>query len=110
MIILGITDSFTSGAAIVIDGKVVSAVSEERLNRKKMCMGFPVLSINEVMQIAGIKPNDIDSVAVATEYLFWREEAIPFYDYFRENKGALRDLYLSLGGRMSLVAGNSRAA
>jgi predicted NodU family carbamoyl transferase len=31
MIVLVITDSITSGAAIVIDGRIVAAVSEERL-------------------------------------------------------------------------------
>jgi predicted NodU family carbamoyl transferase len=48
MIILGITDSITSGATLVADGKVLAAVSEERLNRQKMAMGFPEKSITEV--------------------------------------------------------------
>jgi carbamoyltransferase len=110
MIVLGITDSFTSGAAIVIDGKITAAVSEERLNRNKMCMGFPVMSIAEVIRVAGIKPYEIDSVAVATESLFWRDETIPYTDYFREEKGGIRDFYLSLGAQLSTVVGDSRAA
>ena len=62
MNILGITDSITSGAAVVSDGVVVAAVSEERLNRKKMSIGFPVQSIPEVLRIAGLRPDEIDAL------------------------------------------------
>ncbi len=110
MIILGITDSFTSGAAISIDGKVVAAVNEERLDRNKMSMGFPNRSIGEVMRIAGVDPSQIDRVAVATTNLFWRPDAEPYNDYFRESKGGMRDRFLSLGSAFSKVVGNSHAA
>jgi carbamoyltransferase len=110
MIILGITDSFTSGAAISIDGRVVAAVNEERLDRNKMSMGFPNLSIVEVMRIANIEPGDIDQVAVATSNLFWRPDAIPYSDYFRDKKGSFRDAFLSLGSAFSKVMGNVQGA
>ncbi|MCP4117312.1 MAG: carbamoyltransferase [Desulfobacteraceae bacterium] len=106
MIVLGISDSFTCGASVVIDGKVVAAVNEERLDRQKMSMGFPRLSIAEVIRLAGVRPDDIHVVAVATQNLFWRPEAVPYRDYFREEKGGLRDLYLSLGAAFSTVVGN----
>lgn len=86
MVILGITDSFTSGAAVVVDGRVVAAVNEERLDRNKMLMGFPRMSIAEVIRLAGIEPEDIDHVAMATVNLFWRENAEPYRDYYRESK------------------------
>jgi carbamoyltransferase len=70
MIILGITDSITAGAAVVEDGKVLAAVSEERLNRQKMAMGFPEKSISEVLRIASLEMKDIDHVVVATDHLF----------------------------------------
>lgn len=110
MIILGITDSFTSGATIVIDGKVVAAVNEERLDRNKMSMGFPNLSIAEVIRLAGVKASDIDQVAVATSNLFWRADAVPYSDYFRDPKGGLRDTFLSLGSTFARIAGNSTVA
>lgn len=112
MIILGVTDSFTSGAAIVIDGAVVAAVNEERLNRSKMCMGFPIHSIPEVLSLAGIDARDIDAVAVATNRLFWRPECEPFRDYFRDTRtrGGIRSRFLRLGGAFSTVAGNSQLA
>jgi predicted NodU family carbamoyl transferase len=110
MIILGVTDSFTSGAAISIDGRTVAAVNEERLDRNKMSMGFPNLSIAEVMRIAGIEAKDIDHVAVATSDLFWRPDAVPYSDYFRDSKGGLRDSFLSLGSTFSKIAGDSQVA
>ena len=110
MIILGITDSFTSGAAISVDGRIVAAVNEERLDRNKMSMGFPNLSITEVMRIAGVQASDIDQVAVATNHLFWRPEAVPYFDYFRDKKGGFRDMFLSLGSAFSRIMGNFQFA
>lgn len=110
MIVLGITDSITSGAAIVIDGRIVAAVSEERLNRQKMSMGFPGLSIAEVMRIAGVGPGDIEQVAVATADLFWRPEAVPFADYFRIARGGFHHTFLEVGSHLSTVVGGSATA
>jgi carbamoyltransferase len=110
MNILGITDSITSGAAVVSDGAIVAAVSEERLNRKKMSIGFPTQSISEVVRVAGLHPREIDLVAVATENLFWRPQSLPFRDYFRAKKGGLWDLYLSMGANASTLVGNSELA
>ena len=53
--ILGITDGDDGGAALVIDGKLVAAVNEERLNRMKMSIGFPRLAALRVLDIAGIR-------------------------------------------------------
>lgn len=110
MIILGITDSFTSGAAISVDGRIVAAVNEERLDRNKMSMGFPNLSIAEVLRIAGVEPRQIDQVAVATSNLFWRPESEPYSDYFRDSKGGMRDAFLSLGSAFSRVVGDFQGA
>lgn len=110
MIVLGITDSFNSGAAVVIDGKVAAAVNEERLNRHKLSMGFPRLSIREVLRLSNVGPEEVDAVAIATENLFWRSEAVPYSDYFRESKGGARDMLLSLGATFSTLVGDSAAA
>ena len=110
MIVLGITDSITSGAAIVIDGRIVAAVSEERLDRQKMSMGFPALSIREVMRIAGVSPEQIEQVAVATAELFWRPKAVPFEDYFRKRRGDFRDTFLAFGSEISTIVGDFKPA
>lgn len=54
-----------SGAALVKDGRVVAAISEERLTRKKCEGSFPVLSIKEVLRISNIAVEEIDAVALA---------------------------------------------
>jgi carbamoyltransferase len=53
-----------SGAALVRDGELVAAVTEERLNRVKHFAGFPALSIREVLDIAGIGIEDVDHIGI----------------------------------------------
>jgi carbamoyltransferase len=61
-----------AGAALVVDGRVVAAVEEERLNRKRHAPGAqPTLAVPEVLSIAGIAPGDIDVVCHG-----WRPEAL----------------------------------
>jgi predicted NodU family carbamoyl transferase len=45
MRVLGISDGMTGGAALIEDGKIISAIHEERLIRAKMATGFPRESI-----------------------------------------------------------------
>jgi carbamoyltransferase len=66
MNVLGITDGITCGAAAVQDGRIVAAVNEERVVRKKMAYGFPSEAIREVLRLAGWTVHDVDRVAVAT--------------------------------------------
>lgn len=74
MIILGIhgdyynpeKEVFESNAAIIKDGKILSAISEERLSRKKLDGKFPWLAIEESLKIAGITFDQVDRVAFAS--------------------------------------------
>ena len=54
-VILGI-NAFHAGAsaAILIDGKPVIGIAEERLNRVKYYAGFPALAIKECLKQAGL--------------------------------------------------------
>ncbi len=52
-----------SAAALLKDGHVIAAVEEERFSRKKFDDGFPKMAIEWCLKKAGIKPNQIDSVA-----------------------------------------------
>ena len=52
-----------SAAAILKDGHVIAAVEEERFSRKKFDDGFPNMAIDWCLQEAGIRPEQIDSVA-----------------------------------------------
>src|SRR4051812_16368042 len=56
-----------ASAALVRDGRLVSAVEEERLNRRKHSAGFPSLSVRAVLDSAGVAPGDIDHVAISRD-------------------------------------------
>jgi len=64
-VILGINkDHSDSSACLLIDGKLIGAVAEERLgNRIKHDSSFPVNSIRWLITTAGIKYSDIDIIA-----------------------------------------------
>ena len=78
--ILGITDGDDAGAVLLVDGNLVAAVNEERLNRIKMSIGFPTLSIQEVLRIGQVQATDVDHVAMAAHTETWVNGA-------KENKG-----------------------
>jgi carbamoyltransferase len=66
MIILGINAYHgDASAAIVVDGRLVAAVEEERFNRIKHWAGFPVESIRYCLQTAGVELSELDHVAVS---------------------------------------------
>jgi carbamoyltransferase len=83
-VILGITDGDDGGAALLIDGRLVAAVNEERLNRMKMSIGFPSLAIQSVLQLGGVKPEEVDRVAVAALTEVHQLEARPNKGWFQE--------------------------
>ena len=57
--ILGIHNSWQSGAAILCDEEIIAAVSEERFTRIKDCSGIPNNSIQFVLNQAGISLYDL---------------------------------------------------
>jgi carbamoyltransferase len=62
--ILGISAYYhDSAAALLVDGKTVAAVQEERLSRKKHDASFPARAIACVLHEAGLKGSDIHAVA-----------------------------------------------
>src|SRR5262249_54555736 len=64
MLTLGINyGSHDSSAALAAGGKVLFAVAEERLSRKKQDGGFPVHAIKAALAYAGASTADLDEVA-----------------------------------------------
>jgi carbamoyltransferase len=63
---LGIWDGHDSGAAIVKGDKILVAINEERLTRRKLEIKFPVNSIRECLNHLGLSPVDISEIAVST--------------------------------------------
>jgi carbamoyltransferase len=56
-----------AAAALVIDGELVNAVEEERLNRVKHCAGFPELAARWCLDDAGLDPRRLDHVAIGRD-------------------------------------------
>lgn len=66
MRVIGIGDHVSCGSALVEDGKVIAAITDERLIREKMVFGVPRESIKKILEITRLNPKDIDAIAVAT--------------------------------------------
>lgn len=65
MIILGINAYHANASAvIVVDGRLLAAVEEERLNRVKYAAGLPARAIQYCLDVAGVKLAEVDHIAV----------------------------------------------
>ena len=63
-IILGIASSHDASACLYRDGKLLAAISEERISRVKCDGGrLPNLAIDACLEMAGLKRHDIDHIA-----------------------------------------------
>ena len=71
--VVGISESHNATAALVKNGELVAAVSEERLSRRKTHMGFPKRAIKEVY---GIEARPI-GVGGGTVAAFFRKAGLP---------------------------------
>ena len=60
---LGMHNSWQSGAALLCDGVIIAAASEERFTREKDCSGIPGSSIKFVLNRAGISISEVDKIA-----------------------------------------------
>lgn len=103
MIILGIHDGHNASAALIVDGKLICAIGEERLSRDKHQYGYPAKAIETVLKFGNISSSDIDRVAMATPTLppayfytqrnstfsindYWKEQREYWYPKLFENK------------------------
>ena len=61
-IILGINAYHAdSSACLIIDGKLIAAISEERLTRNKRDSSFPVNAIKLVLELGNLKYEDLET-------------------------------------------------
>lgn len=65
MIILGLYDGVDAGAALVVDNTLVAAVLDEPVRRRFGRGGLPSGAIDAVLDIAGLRPRDVDRVVLA---------------------------------------------
>ena len=103
MLILGLNMFHAdASAAIVEDGKILFAVAEERLNRRKHYGGFPSLAIKACLDAAGAKITDVQHVAVGqdsdahlakkVQYALAKPAKILNFIKMRQRKEAMRDV------------------
>jgi len=75
--ILGVSNTFDSGAALIVEGEIVGAVNEERFTRTKLDRSFPRYSIEYLLQSPEIAIQDIDTVAVGCWNGIDQKETLP---------------------------------
>jgi carbamoyltransferase len=103
MLILGLNMFHAdASAAIVQDGKILFAVAEERLNRKKHYGGFPSLAVKACLDAVGAKITDVQHVAVGqdsdanlarkVQYALANPAKILNFIKMRQRKESMRDV------------------
>ncbi|ABJ75731.1 carbamoyltransferase family protein [Leptospira borgpetersenii] len=93
MKILGINAfGHDTSAALVIDGKLIAAVEEERLNREKSTRTFPHLSIEYCLKEANIKFEDVDYITYAYQPYLWLTHRFLYHQlrFFPQALGELK--------------------
>ena len=61
--ILGISAFYhDSAAALIIDGKIIAAVQEERFTRKKHDASYPTNAVKFVLQNSSLRLSEIDYI------------------------------------------------
>ena len=76
MYILGIHNASDAGICLIKNGKILYAINEERLNRKKMFSGFPHKSLKMILSKFALKISDIDYFVYG-----WCGKKNDIYDY-----------------------------
>ena len=64
--ILGINSiGFNTSASLIINGKIVGAIEEERLNREKRTRKFPIHSIKYLLENNNLNFHDLDDIGIS---------------------------------------------
>ncbi len=63
MRVLGVSNTRDSGAALIVDGRIIAAANEERFSRIKFDRTFPERSIEFVLDAGGLDVEEVDLVA-----------------------------------------------
>jgi len=93
MLICGINSGHNGSAALIRDGKILSALQEERISRVKNFFGFPSLSIDRLLKMEGASFNDVDAFVFGG-----KETYLPFVVPDPDPKKAKIRAYKSIGG------------
>ncbi|TAK99099.1 MAG: hypothetical protein EPO07_11155 [Verrucomicrobia bacterium] len=91
MNILGIHIGHDSSAALVVDGRIVADVAEERFIRVKHYAGLPIRAVEYCLKCRGLTMADIDAVAIASK------GSVPELNFLFDLHGAKEEKKASLG-------------
>jgi carbamoyltransferase len=94
--VYGIARGMDAAAALVIDGKLVAAVEQERFNGKKHTGAFPIDAIESCLNQAGVSIHEIDEIAHSFDYR-------PYRNLYTGDE-VLTDLYDKVFSREALLA------
>lgn len=89
-VLVGIQIGITSSCAVVRDGRVVFASSEERYSQVKNDTAFPEAAIKDAISKAQVDPADVEAVVLVSrrmspeQFLISREARFSIKDYLRE--------------------------
>ena len=102
MNVLGIHDGHNASAVVLKNGRIVAGVQEERPRGLKNAMGMPRAAIADVLSQAGLKPGDIDLVALAglhnSEYIDIDPSAKPSEQVLRQHLAAYEGNSINVKG------------
>lgn len=116
---LGISDTHEAAACLMVDGRLVACVAEERFTRLKSDMGYPRNAIEYCLEAGGLTGANLDAVLLATrdspaahirikreatfsisdwvieQNLYWKQRfagnPVSYYDLFSGNPKYIRD-------------------
>ena len=87
MVVLGISPNHDSSLCLVVDGKIVSAISRERLSRVKKDRYITQPMMDYVLGEAGLTINDVDYVGIS----YWFENRSEWKNDFEDIKMYVED-------------------
>ncbi|MFZ2099842.1 MAG: carbamoyltransferase C-terminal domain-containing protein [Oricola sp.] len=67
--ILGVRFGHDAAACLLVDGRIVADVAEERFTRKKNDGSFPIGAISYCLESAGVAADELDAIAVPSEQI-----------------------------------------
>lgn len=108
MRILGISDtSVCGGATLIEDGHVLFSVHEERLDRQKLSTGFPALSICNVLEQSGTKPEKVDKIFVADRFNYFKPVSKKWQGWLVDYPNFSKQMMSLLSSHVARFVGNS---
>jgi carbamoyltransferase len=103
LIILGINAYHgDSAACIVVDGRLVAAIEEERIRRIKHWAGFPSEAVRFCLDYAGVSLAEVDHVAVGRDPSAHLHKKVLFALQKRPSFAAIKDRLANMGKVMDL--------